>query len=219
MQFFSIFLLTISWIGYFLIHSLAASNELKRKINVLFPIAGKYYRLGYNALAVFLLIPPIYILYSYEWGQLWQWSGYYSWLQFLLGLGSILGFLITLRTYGGMEFLGISQALSSSEEKHNETLHISNFHRYVRHPWYFLALVLLWSRDMNLGLLITAIFISLYFIIGSRLEEKKLILEFGERYANYCNKVPGLIPLPWKFLNKEQALALTANSHGDKNTQ
>ena len=179
-------------------------------------MAAKYYRLGYNALAVLLLIPPIYILYSYEWEQLWQWTGYYSWLQLLLGLGSILGFLLTLRSYGGMEFLGISQALSSSQETHNETLQISNFHRYVRHPWYFLALVLLWSRDMNLGLLITAIFITLYFIIGSRLEEKKLVLEFGGRYANYCKKVPGLIPLPWKFLDKKQAIAFSLNS--DKKT-
>ena len=218
MQFFSIFLLTTSWIGYFLIHSLTASNGFKGKINSLFPFATKYYRLGYNTLAVFLLIPPIYILYKHEWEQLWQWGGYYSWIQLLLGLGSILGFLLTLRTYGGMEFMGISQVLSSSEEKHNETLHISDFHRYVRHPWYFLALVLLWSRDMNLGLLITAIFITLYFIVGSRLEEKKLILEFGDRYAKYCDKVPGLIPLPWKFLNKKQALALTANTHGDKKT-
>ena len=216
MQFFSIILLITSWISYFLLHSLMASNGFKGKINTLFPFTAKYYRLSYNALAVFLLIPPIYILYSYEWEQLWRWTGYYSWLQLLLGLGSILGFLLTLRTYGGMEFLGISQALSSSSETHNETLHISDFHRFVRHPWYFLALLLLWSRDMNLGLLITAIFVSFYFIIGSRLEEKKLILEFGERYAHYCEKVPGLIPLPWKFLNKEQAVAFSANTHGNK---
>jgi hypothetical protein len=33
--------------------------------------------------------------------------------------------------------------------------------------------------------------------VGTHLEEKKLILEFGEKYAAYQNRVPMLIPYKW----------------------
>jgi len=33
-----------------------------------------------------------------------------------------------------------------------------------------------------------------YIIIGTRLEEKKLVLEFGESYTKYQHEVPMLIP-------------------------
>ena len=48
----------------------------------------------------------------------------------------------------------------------------------------------------------------LYFIIGSRLEEEKLIRYHGEVYRRYRDRVPGLVPLPWKHLREadEQAL-------------
>ena len=42
--------------------------------------------------------------------------------------------------------------------------------------------------------LIAAVIITLYVLLGLRLEEKKLYLEYGEAYKQYAKKVPGLIP-------------------------
>jgi hypothetical protein len=55
--------------------------------------------------------------------------------------------------------------------------------------------------------------------MGSRLEERKLIAHFGEVYRQYCQQVPGLIPLPWRWLNKEEAdrLEQLAAGRKDKN--
>ncbi len=52
---------------------------------------------------------------------------------------------------------------------------------------------------------LTAVLISLYLIIGSYLEEQKMISYFGEVYRMYQQKVAGLIPLPWKFLTRKEA--------------
>ncbi len=51
---------------------------------------------------------------------------------------------------------------------------------------------------------------SLYFIIGSHLEEKKLIAFHGDQYRLYRKYVAALIPLPWRILNKQKAAEIVA---------
>jgi protein-S-isoprenylcysteine O-methyltransferase Ste14 len=47
---------------------------------------------------------------------------------------------------------------------------------------------------MDLSFLVSAALITLYFVVGSRLEEHKLIVDHGEAYARYRLLVPSLIP-------------------------
>ncbi|MEO5783334.1 MAG: hypothetical protein ABIQ07_08695 [Ginsengibacter sp.] len=42
--------------------------------------------------------------------------------------------------------------------------------------------------------LIAVIVLTGYVLIGIRLEEQKLLLEYGEQYEQYSKKVPKLIP-------------------------
>jgi protein-S-isoprenylcysteine O-methyltransferase Ste14 len=58
---------------------------------------------------------------------------------------------------------------------------------------------------MNAAWLVSAIAITLYFAIGSWFEERKLIAIHGDAYRRYRDKVPALLPLPWKFLSAEEA--------------
>ena len=57
---------------------------------------------------------------------------------------------------------------------------------------------------MNAALLTSAIMITLYLIIGSCLEERKLVACYGEAYRDYQRHVPALIPRPWRYLNRAQ---------------
>lgn len=61
---------------------------------------------------------------------------------------------------------------------------------------------------MNATTLLSSVFITLYFVIGSRLEEQKLLTYHGDTYRRYMARVPGLIPLPWKSLTAEEARVL-----------
>lgn len=57
---------------------------------------------------------------------------------------------------------------------------------------------------MDIYQLIGTVLITLYLIVGSKLEEKKLIVNYGEAYRHYCNRVAGLVPLPWKTLQRNE---------------
>jgi protein-S-isoprenylcysteine O-methyltransferase Ste14 len=61
---------------------------------------------------------------------------------------------------------------------------------------------------MDPAFLVAAIAITSYCIIGSRLEERKLLVYHGEVYRRYRERVPALLPLPWKKLSKEAAQEL-----------
>jgi protein-S-isoprenylcysteine O-methyltransferase Ste14 len=68
---------------------------------------------------------------------------------------------------------------------------------WVRHPLYFFVLVLVWAcPDLTLDRLIFNILWSVWIIVGTFLEEKDLVLEFGDDYRKYQRRVPMLIP--WK---------------------
>jgi len=201
--------LSLAWLGYFLLHSWLAAATTKAWVAAHWPRLMHYYRLVYNLLAVLLLALPLYFTLAPNEPPLWQWQGAWRWLADGLALLAVLGFLYSLRFYDGGVFLGLSQWRRRAQQVEEAgDLRISPLHRYVRHPWYSLGLVLIWTRDMDAPMLLSSILITLYFIFGSRLEEGKLQALYGEAYAAYCKAVPGLLPRPWRCLDRRQAAAL-----------
>jgi len=211
-------LLALAWGTYFIAHSLFASLTLKRRVAEHLPHLMPVYRILFNLFAVVLLALPLWLLYVYQGEPLWQWQGYEKWISNALRIGAIIAVIWTFKYYDGSEILGLRQLKEHSHRvEDQEGFHISPFHRHVRHPWYFLSLVYVWSGSMDSAWLVSAIMISLYFIIGSRLEERKLLEYHGEIYRRYAQAVPALIPLPWRYLTDEQVQVLLRNKTG-KNT-
>jgi len=201
--------LVASWAVYAVIHSLLASHWVKRRLAARCPQCLSGYRLFYNLLALGLLPVPLWLTFSLPGEPLWQWQGVLAWLANGLALAAALGFVYSLRYYDGSGFLGLRQLREGHRELGEpEGLCISPLHRWVRHPWYTLGLVILWTRDMNAPLLVTALVITAYFALGSRLEERKLLTQYGEAYARYRAAVPGLLPRPWRRLSAAQAAEL-----------
>jgi protein-S-isoprenylcysteine O-methyltransferase Ste14 len=204
-----IVLLSVSWVGYSVLHSVLASLVVKRKVAAHWPNLMPYYRLTFNILASLLLLPILWLTYHEPMPMLWRWQGIAAWLANGLALAAIYGFWLSLKSYDMQEFLGLHQLqLQVRKVEDQEHFHLSPFHRFVRHPWYFFGLVLVWTRDMSATTLLSSVAITLYFLVGSWLEEKKLLVYHGDTYRRYMARVPGLIPLPWKSLTAEEAEAL-----------
>ncbi|MGA2669169.1 MAG: hypothetical protein ABSF32_09670 [Ignavibacteria bacterium] len=99
--------------------------------------------------------------------------------------------------YDSLSFFGIRQILNfwkdkkinpSDEVKKNGLLGI------IRHPMYFALILYLWCQTFRVSDIVVNIVLTIYIIIGTRLEEKKLVLEFGDTYVRYQQEVPMLIP-------------------------
>lgn len=68
-------------------------------------------------------------------------------------------------------------------------------YRLVRHPLYMGFLVASWATPvMTIAHLLFAILTTLYILTAIRLEEKDLTVQFPEKYANYKEWAPMLIP-------------------------
>jgi protein-S-isoprenylcysteine O-methyltransferase Ste14 len=69
---------------------------------------------------------------------------------------------------------------------------------WVRHPLYFFVLVMLWScPDLSTDRVLFNLLWSIWIFIGTVLEEKDLVSDFGDDYRRYQQQVPMLIP--WKI--------------------
>ena len=204
-----IVLMSFCWIAYFALHSALASLVVKRWVAADWPNLMPYYRLMFNILASLLILPILWLTYHEPEPMLWRWQGIAAWLANGLALAAIFGFWLSLKSYDMQEFIGLRQLqLRVRKVEDQEHFHLSPFHRFVRHPWYFFGLVLIWTRDMSVTTLLSSVIITLYFLVGSRLEEKKLLVYHGNIYRRYMSRVPGLIPLPWKFLTAGEAEVL-----------
>jgi methanethiol S-methyltransferase len=204
---FMIIKIFLAWLLYFAVHSALASLAAKDWIATHWPRFAPYYRLAYNLVASLLLIPPLWLSHTSQAAPLWTWHGIGRWVADGLALAAITGFWWSLRYYDIREFLGLSQA---HDPGHSQRFSLSPFHRFVRHPWYFFGLVIIWTRDMSLAWLVSCLAITLYLAIGSRLEERKLVAEFGEPYRRYRRCVPGLIPFPGRHLSRTEAVEIVA---------
>ena len=201
--------LALGWAAYAALHSLLAALGVKAWATRMWPGFAPGYRLAYNVIATVLVLPLVWATYTIPGEWLWRWTGFAAWLANGLTLAALGGFLLTRGTYDLGEFLGTRPLRERrADAVEHEGFRISPLHRHVRHPWYTLGLVLIWTRDMNAPLLISALAITLYFVIGSRLEESKLEAHFGTAYRDYKARVPGLVPLPWKRLSAAEATSL-----------
>ncbi len=193
------------WALYAVLHSVLASLSAKRLIDRHFPALTPYYRIGFNTLAAVLLIPPLWLTLAWRGEPLWQWQGTGFFVTTAIALSAGALFVWSLRFYDSGEFFGLRQVKEHRKMiEDQESLIISPLHRYVRHPWYSLGLALIWTRDMDPALLTASLCITLYFIIGSRLEERRLVAYHGEAYRLYQERVASLFPLPWRILGKEE---------------
>lgn len=203
--------LSAAWAAYGLLHSLLAGHGVKRWVAARWPRLMPAYRLLYNLVALVTLVPFVLWLLRDPGPFLWRWTGPWRWLADGLALAALAALLLPGSPYDTSAFLGWrSWREHRTDAGDGEPFRIGFLHRFVRHPWYALSLVLLWTRDMTALRLVSALWITAYFVIGSRLEERKLIAVHGERYRRYRARVAGLVPLPWKTLSRAEARDLEA---------
>jgi protein-S-isoprenylcysteine O-methyltransferase Ste14 len=196
----SVILILLAVLLYGVVHSWLASLGVKawawREFDHL---AERWYRLAYNVFAALTLLPllalPILLsdqrLYTIPFPGTLLFVG----LQILGALIIVVGLLQT----GVWSFFGLRQLVNPIPAKEKTELVTRGLYRRMRHPLYTGGLLFIWFTPlMTRNLLALNIGLTLYLIVGAFLEERRLLHEFGEVYAEYQRCVPMIIPLPWK---------------------
>ena len=195
---------SILWICWCTMHSLLISPDViaffKRTLKEKFA----YYRLYYNAFSFITLLPVLMYHFSLPEVVYFDWPGFWLLLKITMYIAAFILFYSGSKAYDLQYVLGLKQIREFSEGRSQEAMpfETSGILEYVRHPWYSASILLVWAfgniSDVSLAV---KVIITLYFIIGTKLEEQKLFSEIGEPYRQYCRRVPMLIP--WKkFINR-----------------
>ena len=186
-------LLLLFWVLYGVLHSLLASLLLKKWLYKKAPAYEKYYRLGYSVFAFTSLVSLLWFQISIT-GIVLFVNG---WLRFVPGIPLAFAGLVIMIICSKNYFLHLLGVETFLKKDATAKLKTDGLHRFVRHPLYlgtFMFITGLFFCFPYLSNLIMVLVIILYTLIGIRLEEKKLLIEFGEAYSLYQKKVPRLIP-------------------------
>jgi len=193
--------IVLLWILWCTLHSTLIATPVKDYLKEKLGNWFRFYRLFFNAASLATLIPVLYYsLSSIQRTPIFRWEGHLMIVKYLLLATSISLFVAGGRHYSLSQFLGIRQ-IKTGRANHTlseyDTFDNSGILSAIRHPWYTASLMVIWARDISLSTLLINIVVSAYFVIGTILEERKLLLEFGENYREYQKSVSMFIPYKW----------------------
>lgn len=193
-------LLSILVITWCVIHSAMISMTVTEYLKKRLGHGFRFYRLLYNLIAILTFIPVVLFTASIQTQAIFRWSGYLKIGQVLLLVISFVLFYSGGRHYNALQFLGIKQIRDGTSNmliSGTGGLDTSGILGITRHPWYLAAIIVIWARQLDISAIVTNILLTSYLIVGTYLEEKKLIREFGDTYKDYQKSVSMLIPYKW----------------------
>ncbi len=129
--------------------------------------------------------------------SIWTWQGSWAWVRGAGIFEAGLLFLLGARSYDGRAFLGLRQLVdwAAGRQPREPAFREDGILGVIRHPWYTGTLILLVFglpfTDVNLAW--RSVFI-VYVLVGTELEERKLLRDLGDVYADYRSRVPRFFP-------------------------
>jgi methanethiol S-methyltransferase len=155
-----------------------------------------FYRLFDVVLSIVLLIPLIQFTAHADNKIIVTYPLYLNILRYMLITGSLIMFAWAFFfNYDSLSFFGIRQILNFGKNSNSsKEIRKDGLLGIIRHPMYFALIIYLWCQIFRMTDLVVNILLTIYIIIGTFLEEKKLIIEFGDSYNKYRQEVPMLIP-------------------------
>ena len=187
----------LAWLSFGALHSLLAAAWGQK---ILARVFGPATRLAYNLIAI------VHLGAVWGFGQLlgaesdrFAFPAGAPVAQALLVIAGLAILAIALREFDLGRFGGLWQMrhrVPPGSEGEHEALVTGGLHRYVRHPLYSAGFMILWGLIRDPLSLATAVWGSLYLLIGTHFEERKLRRLYGKAYDDYSKRVPPFIPWP-----------------------
>lgn len=186
----------VGWVAFGVVHSALASRTgtafLERRF-------GAGHRLVYSGVAIATLVPLLVYGALVRGEPFLRWQGPLRAVPLILVAGAVALFLAGGRHYSMSRLLGFAQLREgpSVAAGARGSLDTTGALGLVRHPWYTGCILLVWAGDLDPPRLAANVVITAYVVVGTLLEERKLVIEFGEEYRAYQRRVSMLVPLKW----------------------
>lgn len=192
-------ILAVIWTVWCVFHSLLISSTAHNTAKVFLGEYFSLYRILYVGFSFITLVPVLWYQFSLPQNVIVP-GNYAIWIfQAFLLIYSLFMFYAGARVYDMGYFLGLRQWQDFRLQKEAGSLpfHTEGILNYVRHPWYSGGIALLWGVGSCTDVyLVSRSILTVYIIVGTFLEEKRLKEELGRQYSEYCQRVPMLVP--WK---------------------
>ena len=187
-------------------HSILIDISFTSLVKARLPRLIPAYRLLYNGVSLVTLLPLAGYTHRIGGAVIFTWQGW-------SGISLRIVFLVCalLLFWGGAErydfksFLGITQFRAGKAHVLLSTTQDflpDGVFKLTRHPWYLGSLLAIWTvySAYTQPLFVAAIILSVYLVVGTLLEERKIIREYGDSYRRFQQQVSMLFP--WKWLKK-----------------
>jgi len=186
------------WTLYVALHSYLISTGFT---NLMIRVLKEYYafyRLFYILISLALLIPLLNYANQIDDKVIIIYESPFSVIRYILTWFSLLMFFYAFFfNYDSLSFFGFRQIMNFGKEvkiNPSEAIKKNGLLGLMRHPMYFALIIYLWCQTFRMIDIYVNALLTVYVIIGTVLEEKKLVMEFGEAYIKYKKEVPMLIP-------------------------
>lgn len=193
----SIFIILLALALWGVVHSFLASHFVKDVLRGMVGDEGmRLFRLGYNIFSVVSFAPILYLLAALPDRPLYAIPVPWKYLM-MSGQGiSLLLLLIAFLQTDALSFVGLSQLFGAATQETGQLV-TRGLYRLVRHPLYTFSLLVLWLNSaVSQNSFTFYLGATAYIVVGAYFEERKLLQEFGEAYAEYQRKTPMLVPFP-----------------------
>lgn len=192
----SIFVIILALAIWGVVHSVTASHFFKDMMRGMVGAGGmRLYRLGYNVFSVLSFAPILYLAWTLPNQPLYDVPA--PWRYVMMGgqaVSLLLLFAAFLQT-DALSFVGLRQLFGAGEQAAGQLV-TRGLYRVMRHPLYTFGMAFLWlSPSVSQNSFALYLGITLYFVIGAYFEERKLLRDFGDAYADYKRRTPMLIPV------------------------
>lgn len=124
-------------------------------------------------------------------------QGTYRWLCRGVFFMSFVGGAWGVVSLGSFDPLGVRPFMARfrGTDEQSLPLTIRGPYRWLRHPLYFLALVMMWScPDVSVDRLAFNVMWTAWTVFATRWEERDLVADYGDAYRIYQRAVPMLLP-------------------------
>lgn len=189
-------LLWNGWLSilFFIQHSGMIRTSFRHRLAPILPL---HYHPAIYSIASGIALAAVVFLWQPSQTILYQAGGLLRSLARFLSILGILGFAWGVRALRSFDTFGL---VPIKVHLRGKQLRPPNFvlrgpYLWIRHPLYFFMIVLIWSApDVSSDRLLFNVLWTLWTVLGSYLEERDLVAEFGEKYRQYQKTVPMLFP-------------------------